>query len=293
MDGDHDANRARDAADGERRPRKRLHAPLSAALAGLGLVAGFGDAAAAPVARPDAVAVPRNGILTGIDPYANDTYGPGAMLNGINANLGAYAVESLDPLPTIQYIPPSGFLGVDFINYCIGDATGNACTSIYVAVQHPNVASYVVARDDFYATTQGVALHDLQVLANDTFGASRLSVNRLFATQAIGGVPAQSPGSLGNFGYSPSNSPPFPPVNVASFMIDYVPNPGFTGLDRFQYCIDDFYQVGTQTCATVYINVLPAIVTAPALPVPAMNGYALAGLSGVLGWLAFRLRRRG
>jgi hypothetical protein len=71
-------------------------------------------------------------------------------------------------------------------------------------------------------------------------------------------------------------------------MLEYTPPPGFVGTDSFQYCIGSFAAPGTQTCATVFIEVVP-----PPAPVPALGGFALAGLSGVLGWLGLRLRRRG
>lgn len=281
------------------RPRRRLHAPLSAALAGLGLIAAVPDAGAA-IARPDFAATPMDTVLDPVDVLANDTLANGqAYLTylGGAAGAGSLSVNLLPggALSSLRFVPAPGFTGARIVDYCIADTPSgspNACSYLYLSVQSPNIASYIIASDDFYTTTSGVPLENLQVLANDMFDPSALSVNRLLSEQAIGGLATASPDGDGNQGYSPSNIPPTPPVNVRAFMIDYVPNPGFTGLDRFQYCIDDFFQPGTQTCATVYINVLPAIVSAPATPVPTMNGYALAGLSGALGWLALRLRRR-
>jgi hypothetical protein len=278
-----------------RRRRKGLHVPLSAALAGLGLVSGPQDASAA-IARPDFVAVPMNTIVTGIDVLANDTFANGyAMITSIGSTAGAgtLSIQGVPPSQTLSFKATAGFLGARIVPYCMGDLSGqpNACSFIYLSVQSPNIASYIVASDDHYTTTQGKALRKLQVLANDTFDPDALSVSTLLAAQAIGGTPGVSPKSLGNYGISGLNFPPAPPVNAQSYMLDYVPNPGFVGLDSFQYCVDSFGRPGTQTCATVYVNVLPSIVSAPA-PVPAMGGYALMGLSGVLGWLALRLRRR-
>lgn len=282
------------AADARRR-RKGLHVPLSAALAGLGLVSGPQDASAA-IARPDFVAVPMNTIVTGIDVLANDTFANGyAVITSIGSagGAGAFAIQGVPPSQTLAFKPSAGFLGARLVNYCMGDLSGqpNACSFIYLSVQSPNIANYIIASDDHYTTTQGRALHKLQVLANDTFNPDALSVSMLLAAQAIGGTPGVSPKSLGNYGNSALNKLPAPPVNALSYMLDYVPNPDFVGVDHFQYCVDSFGRPGTQTCATVYVNVLPSIVSAPA-PVPAMGGYALMGLSGVLGWLALRLRRR-
>jgi hypothetical protein len=68
-------------------------------------------------------------------------------------------------------------------------------------------------------------------------------------------------------------------------MLVYTPAAGFTGTDTFRYCIDVRF-VGN-SCATVSM-----LVPAPEVPVPAMAPFALAGLSGVLGWLGARARRR-
>ncbi len=279
-----------------RRRRKGLHVPLSAALAGLGLVSGSQDASAA-IARPDYVPVPMNTIVAGIDVLANDTFANGyATITSLGSTGGAgtFVIQGSPPSQTLSFKPSTGFMGARLVPYCMGDLSGqpNACSFIYLSVQNPNIASYIVATDDHYTTLENKPLRKLQVLANDTFDPNRLSVNRLLAEQAIGGTPSVSPHSLGNYGISPLAIPPTPPVNALSYMLDYVPSPGFTGVDHFQYCIDDFTRPGTQTCATVYVNVLPNFHSAPS-PVPATGGLALAGLSGVLGWLAFRLRRRG
>lgn len=279
-----------------RRRRKGLHVPLSAALAGLGLVGGSQGASAA-IARPDFVAVPMNTIVSGIDVLANDTFANGyAVITSIGPTGGAgtFAIQGAPPSETLSFKPASNVLGARLVTYCMGDLSGqpNACSFIYLSVQNPNIASYIVATDDHYTTLENKPLRKLQVLANDTFDPRHLSVNRLLAEQAIGGTPSVSPHSLGNYGVSPLNVAPVPPVNALSYMLDYVPAPGFTGVDHFQYCIDDVTRPGTQTCATVYVNVLPNLFSAPS-PVPATGGLALAGLSGILGWLAFRLRRRG
>jgi hypothetical protein len=65
----------------------------------------------------------------------------------------------------------------------------------------------------------------------------------------------------------------------------FAPPPGFTGTVDFAYCI----QGGSppSACANVFV-----IVQGPDVSVPALSGAALAGLSGVLGWLGLRLRRR-
>jgi Bacterial Ig domain len=65
----------------------------------------------------------------------------------------------------------------------------------------------------------------------------------------------------------------------------YTPEPGYRGPDFFKYCIRSVAPL-SNSCTTVSLFV------APVPTVPALSGGALAGLSGVLGWLAMRLRRR-
>jgi hypothetical protein len=65
----------------------------------------------------------------------------------------------------------------------------------------------------------------------------------------------------------------------------YQPAPGYAGTDTFRYCIQA-PSVGN-SCAIVSL-----LVPGPSVPVPAASPLALAGLSGVLGWLGMRGRRR-
>ncbi|MEO8486718.1 MAG: hypothetical protein ABI585_10315 [Betaproteobacteria bacterium] len=281
---------------GEQRPRRRLIAPLPAALIGLGLIAGAPDASGA-IARPDVFEMPQNAVLNGMNVLANDTANPGEVLiySVVQAAGGALSIQ-LDgnSRPTLLgFKPLLGFIGVPvFPQYCIGDANGNSCSYLYISVQNPNVATFIHASDDQYATTAGTPIRNMQVLANDFFNPNALSISRLLGDQAVGGLPAVSPDSTGGTGDSQSNMPPNGPLNSMAWMLDYVPAPGFIGVDKFQYCVDEFARPGTQTCATVYVNVQAFVRSTPE-PIPTMGGFALAGMSGVLGWLAMRLRRRG
>ena len=120
----------------------------------------------------------------------------------------------------------------------------------------------VVARDDFYTVPMGVQSL-LPVMGNDT-------LNNAFATTFLS-FTVPKPGN----------------VVAQQFDLLFTPPPGFDGLLTFQYCIRSFVPL-SNSCATVSL-----LVAAPATPVPALGGVALAGLSGVLGWLGMRLRRRG
>jgi hypothetical protein len=122
----------------------------------------------------------------------------------------------------------------------------------------PAVAQSYVARPDAF-TIPADATTFLPVIANDTYP------NAL--PQAI------------------VFNPPFPGGNAVGqpggFL--FTPPPGFDGQIRFSYCI----QGAPFACANVVVEV-----HAPGVPIPAVSGAALAGLSGVLGWLGLRLRRR-
>lgn len=125
----------------------------------------------------------------------------------------------------------------------------------------PALAQPFQARTDAF-TIPGDLAAFLPVLANDTFPNA---------------LPAVFPTRL-----------PFPGGNVAAQIGGFLftPPPGYTGPVDFAYCI----QGGAPpiACANVYIDV-----HGPDVPIPALSGAALAGLSGALAWLGMRLRRRG
>ncbi|HEY8244897.1 MAG: Ig-like domain-containing protein [Vicinamibacteria bacterium] len=270
--------------------RRRLHAPVAAALAGLGIVAGANDAGAI-VARPDVVVTTINTQVNNLDVIANDTYTYGAGVDFVSVGpttAGTFQLVPGSPRPTLNFKPTPGFVGARIVPYCIADVVSNGCSYLYVSVQ--NTAA-VVASDDFYATAHNTPLRNLQVLANDSyFNPFNLEISHLLKEQAAGNA-SVSPDSAGGYGtWQPTIIVPAGPANAQSWMLDYTPPPGFAGTDSFQYCIGGFFTPGSQTCATVYVNVSAYVHPEP---IPALGGFGLAGLSGVLGWLAMRLRRRG
>jgi len=275
-------------ADRPPSPRRRLHVPVAAALAGLGLVAGAPEAGAL-VARPDVVITTLNTQVNNLDVIANDTHGAGVDFISVGPTpAGVFQLVPGSPRPTLNFKPTQGFVGARIVPYCIGDDVSNGCSYLYVSVQ--NTAA-VVASDDFYATTFNTPLRNLQVLANDSFlNPFNLEISHLLKEQAAG-TASVSPDSAGGFGtWQPTIIFPAGPANAQAWMLDYTPPAGFAGTDSFQYCIGGFFTQGSQTCATVYVNVSAYV---PPEPIPALGGLGLAGLSGVLGWLAMRLRRRG
>jgi hypothetical protein len=131
----------------------------------------------------------------------------------------------------------------------------------------PPASALTIARDDFFSTTPGTGLLNLPVLANDTIP----NVIPGFFFYKVGTPP---PKALGN-------------VFANSGRIDYYPPPGFTGIDRFSYCVGNNIE---NACALVSIAVQAPYVTAE--PIPALGALPLAGLSGALAWLGIRRRRR-
>jgi hypothetical protein len=274
-------------ADGPPVARRRLHVPVAAALAGLGIVAGAPEAGAL-VARPDVVITARNTQINNLDVIANDTYGAGVDFVSVGPTpAGTFQFVPGSPRPTLNFNPTPNFIGARIVPYCIADAASNGCSYLYVSVQ--NTAA-VVASDDFYATAANTPLRNLQVLANDSYlNTFNLEISHLLKEQAAG-TASVSPDSAGGYGtWQPTVVFPAGPANAQSWMLDYTPPPGFAGTDSFQYCIGGFFTQGSQTCATVYVNVAAYV---PPESIPALGGFGLAGLSGVLGWLAMRLRRR-
>ena len=120
----------------------------------------------------------------------------------------------------------------------------------------------VVARDDVYVIPMNTS-SVLPVMGNDTLNNAAPTFFDSFSPPKGSNVVAQQ------------------------FSLLFTPPNGFEGTLTFPYCIESF-SPGTNSCATVTL-----IVGAPATPVPALGGAALVGLSGVLGWLGMRLRRRG
>jgi len=125
----------------------------------------------------------------------------------------------------------------------------------------PAVAQSLQARPDAFTIPADAAAF-LPVLANDTFPNAFPLVLLTRLPAPVGNAVAQIGGFL------------------------FTPPPGFAGPVDFAYCIQGGKPPAA--CANVFV-----IVQGPDVPVPALSGAALAGLSGVLGWLGLRLRRRG
>ena len=123
----------------------------------------------------------------------------------------------------------------------------------------------VIARDDAYSVPAFTAV-TLPVMANDTVNVFAFTYIYAFSPPAHG----------------------FANVLAGMQALVYQGHPGFRGVDSFDYCIVA-QGGGPQTnCATVTLSVGLTEVA----QVPALGGLALAALSGALGWLGMRGRRR-
>jgi hypothetical protein len=120
----------------------------------------------------------------------------------------------------------------------------------------------VVARPDFYTVPADMQTL-LPVTSNDTLN----NTNPTYFDRVDKPVPG------GN-------------AFAQQLQILFTPPTGYTGPASFLYCIESLGPL-TNSCTTVQL-----LVQGPATPVPALGGAALVGLSGVLGWLGMRLRRR-
>jgi hypothetical protein len=162
-----------------------------------------------PTTAPDIVLTPVDTAVL-IDPLANDS-GEGLVLEGFTQP--AHGTLITNPDHTLTYTPAPGFIGVDAFTYTVRDATGATATgSVTISVLAPNQPP--VANDDA-ATAAGAAI-EIPVLANDHDPDG--DPLRLVAI----GQPAHGTASF-----------------IAPDRIRYQPQPGFSGIDRFTYTIDD------------------------------------------------------
>jgi hypothetical protein len=117
-----------------------------------------------------------------------------------------------------------------------------------------------VALGDFFHVPSDVASF-LPVTANDTF------VGNTFVF------------------CGPAPNPLHGNVSAKGSQLVYVPDAGFVGTDTFQYCARSGPLCNACATVTLAVGEVPSAV-------PALSSVAIAGLSGALGWLGLRARRR-
>ncbi len=178
-----------------------------------------------PTAAPDVV-VALAGTPTSFDVLANDS-GTGLVLDSWTQPAHGSLVH--DGGGRFTYTANAAFAGVDGFTYTVRDSQGATATgTVTISVLAPNQDP--VAADDVATTTAGTPV-DIPVLANDADpDGDPLTISGI-------GVPAH-----GSVALRPGQA------------IRYVPQPGFTGIDRFVYTIEDGRGGIAQATVTVQVG---------------------------------------
>jgi hypothetical protein len=222
-----------------------------------------------PVAQNDSAVVAINHSI-GIGVLVNDTAGPGQSLDGGSISItsgpqhGTATVNSAGSV--ITYQPNTGYTGTDVFQYTVRDglgATSNAA-SVTVTIQPPPVAS------NDTATLMENQSATINVLANDTSSGGTLNAMTI------------------QIAVAPSHGAAL----ITGGTVVYTPSTGYSGLDTFQYSVQD--NLGTvSNVATVSIEV-DAPPPAPAPPSKGgggtLNLLELLGLAGIAISTKFRAK---
>jgi VCBS repeat-containing protein len=180
----------------------------------------------APVTVPNTAITDEDTPVT-IDVLANDSDPDGDPLTVTEATAENGTV-TINPDGTITYTPDPDFNGTDTITYIADDGNGGTTPGTVTVTINP-VNDAPVAANDSTVTDLDTAI-DINVLGND------FDVDGDTLT-----VTAATPGTNGTTTVNPDGT------------ITYTPEPGFVGLDTFEYTVDDG-NGGTDT-ATVTVSV--------------------------------------
>ncbi|MCA1620853.1 MAG: tandem-95 repeat protein [Acidobacteria bacterium] len=185
-----------------------------------------------PVAVDDNANVQEDSGANVLSVLANDTDANGDALTIVSVTQGANGSVANNG-NSVSYTPNANFFGADSFTYTVSDGNGGQDAAT-VSVTVANVNDAPVANNDNYSTSQDTTLTVLPadgVLDNDTD-----IDDASFTAQLVSG---------------PSNASAFGLNADGSF--SYTPQPGFTGVDSFDYVADD--GDGESNLATVTITV--------------------------------------
>jgi hypothetical protein len=184
-----------------------------------------------PVAQNDSAVGAINKSIQ-IQVLANDTAAPGQNLNVSSVTItsppqhGTATVNSVDG--SVTYQPATGYSGTDSFQYTVRDGLGALSNIASVSIR---VQPAPVATNDT-ATVQANQSVTINVLANDTSAG----------------------GTLDTTSIKVAVSPAHGTAVVTSGAVVYTPTMGYSGLDTFQYSVQD--NLGTlSNVATVSIEV--------------------------------------
>lgn len=186
-----------------------------------------------PTAGDDAANVSEDSGPNVIAVLANDSDPNADPLVITAVTQGANGSVTHDGL-SVSYTPAPDFFGADSFTYTVSDGQGGFDTAT-VSVNVENVNDAPVANNDNYNMNQDTTLTVLPaagVLANDT------DVDG----PSLSAVLVAGPANAAAFGLNADGS------------FSYTPNPGFTGIDTFDYHVSDTLTDSNLATVTITIN---------------------------------------
>ena len=231
-----------------------------------------------PVTQPDTYRTMEDEILIAPEPQGvvrNDDEVDGELL--VNAELiapGTFGSVAFEADGSFTYTPDIDFNGIDTFRYRVFDETGLS-TDEDVEILVTPVNDAPIALDDDYTTDQETALEvsvAQGVLANDSDVDGPVLTVALISLPVGGGVQLNSDGSF-----------------------IYTPDGFFSGVDQFQYQVDDGLGAVDSATATIIVNAVDPDVTvtaaddfyafdAPFLTVEAPGVFSNDAVSGADVW---------
>ncbi|EAQ41505.3 Ig-like domain-containing protein [Polaribacter sp. MED152] len=211
-----------------------------------------------PVAQNDVITITQNSVRAVIDILPNDSFGNEGPITSHDpvttdkgwmmqtTSIGAlFCINKNDDNSPygdyyITYTPPTNFTGTDTFNYLITDANGDASTAT-VTVTVEEDLTLLALIDDSVEVDENSVSNEISIFDNDIIGARvllrRLIINNLTTSQ--GGTLVVK----NNFSRNPLD-----------YTIEYTPAENFTGIDTFEYSLED--ASGVSDPATVTITVI-------------------------------------
>jgi hypothetical protein len=210
-----------------------------------------------PVAQNDAAVCAINKSIQ-IDVLANDTAGPGETLSVKSVTIASapqHGTANLNATTgSVTYQPATGYSGTDNFQYVVRDGLGAQSNQASVSIR---VQPAPVANNDT-ATLQAGHSVTINILANDTSDGGTLN------PASVKIIVAPTHGTAA----------------VTSGKVTYTPSGGYSGLDTFQYSVQD--NLGTTSnVATVSIDVTAPPASSGGGSLALLDIVALVGLAGL------------
>jgi len=201
----------------------------------------------APVGVDDSYAVPEDTTLGG-NVLDNDTDIDGDDLSASLVSGPSHGTLTLNPDGTFTYVPDENFNGSDSFVYEVSDTDGLTDTAT-VTISVNEVNDGPVVANDVAETDQDVPVSGNVLLNDSDVDGDTLTVSTTPASPPANGVVTLSP----NGDYT------------------YTPNPGFDGVDTFDYSVSDGSGSTTAT-VTVTVNPVPeTLVSCPTVTDMSIN----------------------